>query len=73
MSAENASRHDGSVGVISMFELYRLDELKRRMAWTDSSLRSARRRGLRVLGHGKRRYVKGRDVIRFLESVSGIY
>lgn len=55
-------------GVISTFELYTLDELKQRMGWTDSSLRSARLRGLRLLGFGKRRFVRGRDVVRFLEA-----
>lgn len=55
-------------GVISVLEIYALDELLARMRWTQSSYRSARRRGLRVLGHGKHRYVRGRDIIRFLDS-----
>lgn len=57
-----------TAGVISVFEIYSLDELLARMRWTQSSYRSARRRGLRVLGHGKQRYVRGRDIIRFLDS-----
>jgi hypothetical protein len=53
-------------GVISILEVYALDELKLRMRWSDASLRSARRNGLKVLTHGKRRYVAGRDILRFL-------
>jgi hypothetical protein len=67
MTDFNALRRRRSPGVISEHELYTLDELKARMRWTDSSLRSARRNGLRVLGHGKRRYAQGRDVMLFLE------
>jgi len=67
MPPTNPSR-SSSVGFISVFELYTLDELKMRMGWTTSSLRSARRNGLRLLGFGKRRYARGRDVIRFLET-----
>lgn len=63
----NAPRRPRSPGVISEHELYALDELKARMRWTDSSLRSARRQGLRVLRFSKRRYVQGRDVMQFLE------
>ena len=63
-----ASKHQAAPGLISVLELYALDELKLRMRWTNSSLRSARRNGLRLLGFGKRRYARGRDVIRFLES-----
>jgi hypothetical protein len=53
-------------GLISVYEVYALDELKLRMRWTDASLRSARRKGLKILSHGKRRYVSGRDVLKFL-------
>ena len=64
----NRQRTPAVAGIISKFELYALDELKHRMRWTDSSLRAARRDGLRVLGYGKRRYVLGIDVFRFLEA-----
>ncbi len=57
-------------GVISNHELYAIDEVKRRMRWTDSALRSARTMGLRLLTCGKRKYVTGREIIRFLESLS---
>ncbi len=57
-------------GVISIFEIYCLDEAKARLGWTDSALRAAKRRGLRLLPCGKRRYVAGEEIRRFLESLS---
>ena len=59
-------------GVVSIQELYTLEEAKRRLRWTDSSMRSARRRGLRLLSSGKRKYVSGREILRFLEQESGL-
>ena len=59
-------------GVISILEVYTIQELKVRLRWTDSALRAAKRRGLRLLPCGKRRYVSGKEVIRFLESLSPI-
>lgn len=53
-------------GVISEIKLYTLEEAKRRMRWTDSALRAAKRRGLKLLDCGKRRYVTGREIMRFL-------
>jgi hypothetical protein len=66
-SSEKAVVRPRAPGVISIHEIYALDELLGRMRWTQSSFRAARRHGLRVLGHGKRRYVRGRDIMRFLE------
>ena len=54
-------------GVISVHELYTLDEAKRRLRWTVSSLRAARRKGLRLLTCGKRKYVSGEEIRRYLE------
>ncbi len=65
--SKESSGRQRAAGVISILEVYSLDELLSRMRWTQSSYRAARRRGLRVLGHGKHRYVLGRDVIRFLD------
>lgn len=53
-------------GVVSVWELYTLDEIKKRLRWTDSSLRAARRSGLKLLVCGKRKYVSGREILRFL-------
>lgn len=67
-----AKRKGGSPGypaVISVLEVYGIEEAKRRLGWTTAAFRAAKRRGLRVLVCGKRRYVTGREVIRFLESL----
>lgn len=53
-------------GVISLFEIYRIDEAQRRLGWSASALRSAKRRGLVVLKSGKRSYLTGREIFRFL-------
>lgn len=47
--------------------LYRLDELKARMGWSDSALRAAKQRGLKVRRDGKRAYLMGEDVISYLK------
>jgi hypothetical protein len=47
--------------------LYRADEVKARMGWTDSAFRAARRRGLTVRRDGKRAYLLGDDVIDYLK------
>ena len=57
-------------GVISVHEVYRVDEAKRRLGWTDSAYRAATRRGLNVLESGKRRYISGQEILRFLSSES---
>jgi hypothetical protein len=73
MSLENAengpkSRHDRVPGVILLGAMYTLKEAKLRLGWTESALRAAKRRGLRILRCGKRGYVSGSELQRFLES-----
>lgn len=51
-------------------EIYSLDEAKRRLRWSESALRAARRRGLKLLACGKRRYVTGQEILRFLEQLN---
>ncbi|MBX3427291.1 MAG: hypothetical protein KF688_16555 [Pirellulales bacterium] len=58
-------------GVISRLEVYRLDEALLRLGWSLSAYRAARRRGLQVLASGKRRYLHGREIMRFLAAESG--
>lgn len=76
MPAKPNSKGDGTrptvsaSGVISLHELYRVDEAKRRLGWTDSAYRAATRRGLSVLTCGKRRYISGQEIIRFLSTES---
>ncbi len=52
-----------------MLEIYTVDEARARLGWTDSALRSAKRKGLKLIACGKRRYVTGREILRFLESL----
>ncbi|BBO33459.1 hypothetical protein PLANPX_3071 [Lacipirellula parvula] len=76
MPAKSSSQGDGTRptffvgGVISIHELYSVDEAKRRLGWTDSAYRAATRRGLNVMESGKRRYISGQEIIRFLSSES---
>ena len=58
----------GYPAVISVLEVYGIEEAKRRLGWTTAAFRAAKRRGLRVLVCGKRRYLAGREVVRFLEA-----
>jgi hypothetical protein len=54
-----------------VLEVYRLDEAKARLGWSDSALRAAKRRGLQILVCGKRRYIAGKAIARFLENQAG--
>jgi hypothetical protein len=56
-------------GVISVHDLYTLEEAKKRLRWTESALRAARRRGLKLLSCGKRKYLSGKEIVRFLEGL----
>ena len=51
-----------------MIEFYAIEEAKSRLGWSDSAFRAAKRRGLRLLTSGKRRYVTGREILRFLQA-----
>lgn len=72
-----SSAHDRSVpsalprvpGVISLAEIYTLTEARARLGWTEAALRAAKRRGLRLLVCGKRRYITGQEILRFLQSL----
>jgi hypothetical protein len=57
-------------GAISLHELYRIDEAMRRLGWQNAAYRAALRRGLQVLNSGKRRYVTGEEIFRFLKADS---
>ena len=56
--------------IISTLEIYGLEEAKHRLGWTNAAYRAAKQRGLRVLVCGKRRYLSGREVLRFLEAIN---
>jgi hypothetical protein len=55
--------HDTHEGIVTPDELYSLTALKRRLSITDSTLRSARRSGLRVYYAHKQGFVLGKHWI----------
>mgnify|MGYP000918073540 CR=1 FL=1 len=57
-------------GVISLLEIYRLEEAKARLGWSDAAFREAKRRGLKVMVCGRRSYLSGREIARFLAKLS---
>ena len=63
----------GYPAVVSTLEVYGIEEAKRRLGWSDSALRAAKRRGLTVIVCGKRRYVTGKEILRFLESLPSVH
>lgn len=65
MARVHVARHPE---VISTLEIYTLNEARSRLGWTESALRSAKRRGLTLLQSGKRKYVTGKEILRFLEA-----
>ena len=50
---------ESSLGIINPHELYTITALKRRLGITDSSLRAARRKGLKVFYAHKQGFVLG--------------
>jgi hypothetical protein len=65
---EQPARHQPP-GEVLHGAIYTAKELKARMGWTDSSMRSARRRGLIVRRDGKRVFVLGEDFIAFIKKL----
>ena len=70
MATQCGQREAAYPGVISLTEIYSLDEARRRLRWSESAMRAARRRGLKLLTCGKRRYVTGQEILRFLEQLN---
>lgn len=62
-----ATTYANSVGVIEPQILYRWDEAMKRMGWGRKAADAARRRGLSVMSSGKRRFVKGSELLAFIE------
>jgi hypothetical protein len=54
-------------GVIHEGALYTLAEIQQRLQLGQAALREARRQGLRIRRIGKRGFVLGEDVIRFVK------
>ena len=61
-----------TAGVVFPDALYRPDALRRALGWGRVSWRRARRDGLRVLRCGRSRYVKGADVVAYLEATGQV-
>lgn len=55
------------LGIVHPEVLYALTELQRRTGWSAHAMRTARRRGLRVLRSAGRAYVRGADFIAYIE------
>ncbi len=55
-----------SAGIVRPDEMYTLHELKRRLGMSDSALRAARRKGLRVFYVHKRGFIFGKDLIDYI-------
>ena len=72
MDKPHQSTRHYTPGEVNPSALYRADELKARMGWSDSALRSARRRGLKVRRDGKRAYILGEDVISYMKNKPAI-
>ena len=53
-------------GVIRADELYRLDEVRRRLGLNDDALRAARRAGLKARRVGRRKYFLGSELIEYV-------
>ncbi len=68
MERQKQASRPHTPGEVQSTVLYRADELKARMGWSDAALRSARRHGLPVRRLGKRAYILGEDVISFLKN-----
>ena len=68
MADRDQQQRKESPGEIHPSVLYRIDEVKSRMRWSDSALRSARLQGLKVHRYGKRAYVFGDDLIDYIRS-----
>lgn len=68
MPANDLSRRPPVVDTsIDPSKLYRSDELSARMGWRPAGWRAARHAGLKAIRYGKRWFVRGSDVIQFVE------
>ena len=61
---------NGCPAVVSVHELYTLEEVARRLRWKRHSIRQALRNGLVTAKFGSRRYCTGRAVRDFMERLA---
>jgi len=66
MANKSTSMPTPSPGEIRADSVYRLADFKRRAGLRDWAFRTAKQQGLRILAHGRNRYVAGSDWIAFL-------
>lgn len=60
-----------ALGAVRADEGLPLAELARRFGWGREAQAEATKRGLRTIRYGKRKYVLGRDVLAWLDSLDG--
>lgn len=68
---EGEEQTDCKGSFINEGDLYTVAEFQRRMAFSTPKLRALRRQGLPVIRIGKRPFFSGRQVIAFMEGLSG--
>ena len=66
---EAADRRQPAPGVIRGDEVYRLQELQRRLGWGEHALRQAKLAGLRIVRFGREGFVLGNDALAFFEGL----
>jgi hypothetical protein len=57
-------------GYVAANEMYTLGEIKQRLGLGAHALRTARRRGLRILHIGRSDFVLGKDLIQFAQEMN---
>jgi hypothetical protein len=65
------SKKGPSAGPIEEHAVYALDDFKARTRWSDTALRTARRRGLRVITDGNVAFVRGADFCEYIKNSAG--
>ncbi len=60
----------GSPGVIRPDEVYTMTEAANRIGQGEKTLRLARRRGLLLIPWGKRKYVRGKDLVAYIDRLA---
>lgn len=62
----DAAARESSPGVISTHEIYTLNELERRTGLGEGALKVAKERGLKVRRFGRKAFVRGEDLDKYL-------
>lgn len=70
MKQATTARAIKSPGVMSVTEIYRSDEFRRRAGFNDFAWRAARKAGLPVVSVGRKLFVRGTDWEKFLGRIA---